>query len=86
MSLSGERTLAQATLLCGDARMTSAQPEPVQFSGLPEGITGGLVLGHGPYQPGNPPRPFSVENGVFTDLAPYAPHNARVYRFELPAS
>lgn len=64
----------------------SAQPEQVQFTGLPEGITDGLVLGHGPYQPGNPPRPFSVENGVFTDLAPYAPHNARVYRFELPNS
>jgi hypothetical protein len=64
----------------------SAQPELVQFSGLPAGITDGVVLGHGPYQPGFPPRPFSVENGVFTDLVEYAPHNARVYRFELPAS
>ena len=64
----------------------SAQPEQVQFSGLPADITDGVVLGHGPYQPGNPPRPFSVENGVFTALAPYAPHNARVYRFELPAA
>jgi hypothetical protein len=63
----------------------SAGAETVQFSGLPTGITDGVVLGHGPYQPGNPPRPFSVENGVFTDLAPYAPHNARVYRFALAA-
>jgi hypothetical protein len=64
----------------------SAQPEQVQFSGFPEGITDGVVLGHGLYQPGNPPRLFSVENGVFTDLAPYAPHNARVYRFNMPAA
>jgi hypothetical protein len=64
----------------------SASSELVQFSGIPQGVTRGVVLGHGPYQPGNPPRPFSVENGVFTDLAPYGAHNARVYRFDLPAA
>jgi hypothetical protein len=53
----------------------------VRFSGLPAGITQGTVLAH----PGNPARPVAVAGGAFTDPSPFAPHNARVYRFRLPA-
>jgi hypothetical protein len=51
---------------------------PVRFSGLPAGIRGGIVLAH---PGGNPARPVSVRGGAFTDPAPFAAHNARVYRF-----
>ena len=50
----------------------------VTFRGLPTGITQGTVLPHGP---SNPPRKVGVSGGVFTDISPYGPHNARVYRF-----
>jgi hypothetical protein len=50
----------------------------VRFSGLPAGITEGTVLGH---PGGNPPRHVTVAHGAFTDPSPFAPHNARVYRF-----
>jgi hypothetical protein len=53
----------------------------VRFSGLPAGISEGLVLAH---PENNPARPISVAGGVFTDPSPFAPHNARVYRFPLP--
>jgi hypothetical protein len=54
----------------------------VRFSGLPAGISEGVVLAH----PGNnPARQVAVAGGVFTDSSPFAPHNARVYRFPLPA-
>jgi len=50
----------------------------VTFRGLPAGITQGTVLPHGP---SNPARKIGVKDGVFTDISPYGPHNARVYRF-----
>jgi hypothetical protein len=50
---------------------------PVRFSGLPSGIAAGTVLAH----PGNPARHVEVTGGSFTDPSPFAPHNARVYRF-----
>jgi hypothetical protein len=52
----------------------------VRFSGLPAGITHGTVLAH---PEGNPARPLAVTRGAFTDPSPFAPHNARVYRFRL---
>jgi hypothetical protein len=53
----------------------------VRFSGLPARITEGAVLAH----PGNnPARQVAVAGGAFTDQSPFAPHNARVYRFRLP--
>jgi hypothetical protein len=53
----------------------------VRFSGLPAGATQGTVLAH----PGNPARPVTAAGGAFTDPSPFAPHNARVYRFRVPA-
>jgi hypothetical protein len=52
----------------------------VHFSGLPPGITHGTVLAHGD---SNPARQLAVARGAFTDPSPFAPHNARVYRFPL---
>jgi hypothetical protein len=51
----------------------------VRFSGLPPGVTKGTVLAH----PGNPARQVAAAGGAFTDRSPFAPHNARVYRFRL---
>jgi hypothetical protein len=51
----------------------------VRFSGLPRAATRGTVLAH----PGNPAREVTARGGVFTDPVPFAPHNARVYRFVL---
>jgi hypothetical protein len=53
----------------------------VRVSGLPAGITEGTVLPHGE---SNPARHIAVAGGAFTDPSPFAPHNARVYRFRLP--
>ena len=53
---------------------------PVHFTGLPAQISHGTVLAH---PGGNPARPVTVSHGGFTDPSPYAPHNARVYRFLL---
>ncbi len=50
----------------------------IRFSGLPAGIDQGTVLAH---PGGNPARPVNVTRGAFTDPSPFAPHNARVYRF-----
>jgi hypothetical protein len=49
----------------------------VRFNGLPAATAHGTVLAH----PGNRARQITVANGAFTDPSPYAPHNARVYRF-----
>jgi hypothetical protein len=49
----------------------------VRFSGLPLAVKQGTVLAH----PGNPARQVTVAGGSFTDPSPFAPHNARVYRF-----
>jgi hypothetical protein len=49
----------------------------IRFTGLPAGIDEGTVLAH----PGNPARAVTVSHGSFTDPSPFAPHNARVYRF-----
>ena len=51
----------------------------VRFSGLPAQVTEGTALAH----PGNPARHVTVAGGAFTDPIPFAPHNARVYRFPL---
>ena len=50
----------------------------IRFSGLPAGIDQGTVLAH---PGGNPARPVNVTRSAFTDPSPFAPHNARVYRF-----
>ena len=60
---------------------TATGAAQVQFTGLPKSITEGTVLGH--QGASNPARPFSVETGAFTDLAAFAPHNSRVYKFPL---
>lgn len=52
----------------------------VRFSGLPTNAGHGTCLAH----PGNPARPMTAHAGAFTDPAPFAPHNARVYAFPLP--
>ena len=53
----------------------------MRFTGLPAGIRAGTVLAH---PGGNPARHVRVSAGAFTDPSPFAPHNARVYRFSLP--
>ena len=53
----------------------------VRFNGLPPGVRTGVVLAHGH---SNPARNVSVAGGAFTDPSPFAPHNARVYRFRPP--
>jgi hypothetical protein len=54
----------------------------VRFSGLPAAVKQGTVLAH---PGGNPARQVAVANGSFTDPSPFAPHNARVYQFAVPA-
>jgi hypothetical protein len=52
---------------------------PVRFSGLPTGIKYGQAL----FEYDGPDfRTVVASRGVFTD--PFAPHDARVYRFRLP--
>ncbi|HZQ64265.1 MAG TPA: hypothetical protein VFA66_03450 [Gaiellaceae bacterium] len=51
---------------------------PVRFSGLPAGIKFGAAMFE---YDGKDFRTFRVERGSFTD--PFAPHDARVYRFRL---
>ena len=62
-------------------RKSSTKTGTVRFSGLPGGITKGIVLAH---PGGNPQRSITITKGAFTDPSPFAPHNARVYRFPLP--
>ena len=64
------------------ARRSPTTTGKVRFSGLPAGVTSGTVLAH---PGGNPARPVTAAGGAFTDPSPFAPHNARVYRFALPA-
>jgi hypothetical protein len=52
---------------------------PVRFSGLPAGIKFGAAMFE---YDGKDFRTFAVSRGAFTD--PFAPHDARVYRFRLP--
>ena len=51
---------------------------PVRFSGLPSGTRFGAALFE---YDGKDFRTFKVTGGAFTD--PFAPHDARVYRFRL---
>jgi hypothetical protein len=52
----------------------------VHFTGIPPVVTEATVLAH---PGGNPARQIGVAHGAFTDPSPFAPHNARVYRFKL---
>jgi hypothetical protein len=61
-------------------RRSAVKTGTVRFTGLPSGVAAGLVLAH---PGGNPARHVTVAGGAFTDPSPFAPHNARVYRFSL---
>jgi hypothetical protein len=61
-------------------RRKAASAATVRFSGLPSNIGHGTVLAH---PGGNPARPVGAAGGTFTDPSPFAPHDARVYRFPL---
>jgi hypothetical protein len=63
-------------------RRSATGSERVRFSGIPAGVKQGTVLAH---PGGNPARPVKLTGGAFTDPSPFAAHNARVYRFRLPA-
>jgi hypothetical protein len=63
-------------------RKSATATGKVRFSGLPARVTQGTVLAH---PGGNPARHVTVARGAFTDPSPFAPHNARVYRFPVPA-
>src|SRR5262249_22503283 len=63
-------------------RKSPAVTGKIRFSRLPAAVERGTVLAH----PGNPSRQVAVANGSFTDPSPYAPHNARVYRFTVPSA
>ena len=52
----------------------------VRFTGLPPTVIEATVLAH---PGGNPARHIPVAHGAFTDPSPFAPHNARVYRFRI---
>src|SRR5262249_24076176 len=65
------------------ARRSPTATGRVRFTGLPAGVRSGTVLAHGP---SSPARPVTASGGAFTDPSPFAPHNARVYRFPLPGS
>jgi hypothetical protein len=92
--LSGHRVTASAADVAVSAReaggslyVIAARRSPtsrgkVRFTGLPAGAGHGTVLAH---PGGNPARPVTAAGGAFTDPSPFAPHNARVYRFTLPA-
>ena len=64
-------------------RKSATSTGTVRFTGLPCGIASGTVLAHGE---SNPAREIAVTGGAFTDPSPYAPHNARVYRFAVVGS
>ena len=59
-------------------RRSATAAGTVRFTGLPSRVTLGTVLAH---PGGNPARPVAVAGGAFIDRSPFAPHNARVYRF-----
>jgi hypothetical protein len=52
----------------------------IRFAGIPPTVTETTVLAH---PGGNPARHIPVAHGAFTDPSPFAPHNARVYRFRI---
>ena len=58
-------------------RRSASAAGTIHFTGLPPQAGRGTVLAH----PGNPARRVTARNGAFVDPAPFAPHNARVYRF-----
>jgi hypothetical protein len=60
-------------------RRSATANGPVRFSQLPTGIEFGAAMFE---YDGKDFRTFRVNNGAFTD--PFAPHDARVYRFRLP--
>ena len=60
-------------------RRSATAHGPVRFSGLPAGIKYGQALFE---YDGKDFRTVVVSRGSFTD--PFAPHDARVYRFRLP--
>jgi hypothetical protein len=60
-------------------RRSATANGPVRFSGLPAGIKFGAAMFE---YDGKDFRTFAVSRGAFTD--PFAPHDARVYRFRLP--
>jgi hypothetical protein len=60
-------------------RRSASANGPVRFSGLPSGIKFGAAMFE---YDGRDFRTFVVNRGAFTD--PFAPHDARVYRFRLP--
>lgn len=61
-------------------RRSPRSTEQVRFTGLPAAVRSGTVLAH---PGGNPTRRVTASGGAFTDPSPFAPHNARVYRFRL---
>ena len=61
------------------ARQSPTANGPVRFSGLPSGVKFGAAMFE---YDGKDFRTFVVNRGAFTD--PFAPHDARVYRFRLP--
>jgi hypothetical protein len=73
---------AEGSLYLIAVRKSPTLTGKVRFSGLPAGITDGVVLAH---PGGNPARDVTAQAGTFTDPSPFAPHNARVYRFRLHA-
>lgn len=71
----------------GDVYVIAVRKSPsatgtIRFSGLPAHLTEGTVLAH---PAGNPARRVTAAGGAFTDPSPFAPHDARVYRFSGPA-
>src|SRR5262249_46102563 len=76
IALSERRTGAFLYLIV--VRRSPSAHGKVRFTGLPASVHAGTVLAH---PGGNPARPVAVSGGSFTDPSPFAPHNARVYRF-----
>jgi hypothetical protein len=60
-------------------RRSATANGPVRFTGLPQAIKFGAAMFE---YDGKDFRTFAVNRGAFTD--PFAPHDARVYRFRLP--
>jgi hypothetical protein len=73
------RETAQALFIVA-VRKSPVVTGPVRFSGLPANAAQGTVLAH---PGGNPARQVEAVRGSFTDPSPFAPHDARVYRFAL---
>jgi hypothetical protein len=76
IALSARRTEDSIYLIV--VRRSPTATGRIQFRGLPDGISAGTVLPHGP---SNPARKVAAKAGTFIDPSPYQPHQARVYRF-----